>query len=443
MHWWSDCDANCVMLTMTLQNRIYDRLTELRREFHQHPEPAWCEYYTMDRLVNEITNLGVDELHIGRDALATDERLSVPDQKIHEEWLKRAHNFGADDDLLAEMSGGYTGAVAVLKKGNGPTIGLRVDIDGLYIEESNRDDHLPTIEGFRSENEQTMHACGHDAHMAIGLGVLEDIKESDFEGTFKLFLQPAEESGGGGKPMAESGHLDDVDYLLALHVGLNHPTGEVVAGMVRPLSNIIFTAEFSGKAAHAGVAPERGHNAIQALGTAIQNSYAIPRNSEGATRVNIGRVEGGTASNIISDSVQIEAEVRGETTEMMEYMFTKIRRVLQNSAEMHDCEFEFEITGRSPRADSNEDLSAVVYKISKKIDEVTNPIMKANFGGSEDATCLMNVVEENGGKAAYSIIGTDHPADHHNGRFDIDEASLDIGVKTMTNAIRQIANECP
>lgn len=428
---------------MNAQKRVRDRLIDLRRDFHQHPEPAWCEYYTMDRIVNEVTNIGVDELYIGREALAPSEQMSVPSEDVHEQWLEHARELGADSDLLAEMSGGYTGAVVTLKEGNGPTIALRVDIDGLYINESTERDHLPAAEGFRSENEQTMHACGHDAHMTIGLGVLEALKESEFEGTFKLFFQPAEERGSGGKPMAASGHLEGVDYLLALHVGLGHPTGEIVAGMVKPLANIKFTAKFSGENAHAGVAPESGNNAIQALGTAIQNSYAIPRHGEGATRVNIGRVEGGTASNIISDNVRIEAEARGETTELMEYTFKRLKQVLRESATMHDCDVDFEVTGHSPRADSNEDLSAVVYEASKGVDGVTDPIMQADFGGSEDATCLMNVVEDNGGKAAYSIIGTDHPAGHHNSRFDIDEGSLRIGVETMCDAIVQVSREKP
>lgn len=127
----------------------------------------------------------------------------------------------------------------------------------------------------------------------------------------------------------------------------------------------------------------------------------------------------------------------------MEYTFKQLKQVPRESATMHDCEVDFEITGHSPRADSNGDLSKVVYEASKGVDGVTNPIMQADFGGSEDATCLMNVVEDNGGKAAYSIIGTDHPAGHHNGRFDIDEASLRIGVETMCNAIVRVSRETP
>src|SRR5699024_2506666 len=137
---------------------------------------------------------------------------------------------GAREDVLDRLEGGYTGAVAVLERGAGPTVALRVDIDGLPREESESEEHTPVREGFRSET-GAMHACGHDAHATIGSGVLEAIAESDFQGTLKLLFQPGEEMVAGGKPMADSGHLDDVDYLLAVHVGLDHPTGEVVAGI--------------------------------------------------------------------------------------------------------------------------------------------------------------------------------------------------------------------
>ncbi|WP_290819507.1 amidohydrolase, partial [Halovivax sp.] len=232
----------------------------LRRELHRHPEPAWCEFETTARLVDRLAALDLDGLHVGPDAIATEHRLAVPDDDELERWHERAREAGADPETLERLEGGYTGAVAVLDRGDGPTVGLRVDIDGLPQPESDDEDHVPAAEGFRSETGESMHACGHDAHAAIGVGVLEAVAagEVDFAGTLKVFFQPAEEVIGGGKAMARSEHLADVDYLLALHVGLDHPTGEVVAGIDGFLAVRHFEATFRGEPAHAGGHPEQG-----------------------------------------------------------------------------------------------------------------------------------------------------------------------------------------
>jgi len=126
------------------------------------------------------------------------------------------------------------------------------------MRESDEREHRPAAEGFRSEHDGYMHACGHDAHLAMALGTLERVKESEFDGTLTVFFQPAEEISGGGKAMAESGYLDDIDYLLALHIGLDHPTGEIVAGIEKPLAMAHLTATFEGASAHAGKAPNEG-----------------------------------------------------------------------------------------------------------------------------------------------------------------------------------------
>ena len=420
-----------------------DRLVELRREFHRRPEPAWREFWTTARLVEELERIGVDRLHVGPEVIDGDARQGVPPDDELDAWLERAREAGVPDDLLADLAGGYTGAVAVLERGAGPTVALRVDIDGLPRPEAETDDHVPAAEGFRSVHGGAMHACGHDAHMTIGLGVLEAIKDSDFAGTFKLLLQPAEEVVGGGRAMAEGGHLDGVDYLLALHVGLDHPTGEVVAGVDGFLAVSHFHAEFTGEPAHAGGHPAAGRNAVQAMAAAVQNLYAIPRHEDGATRVNAGKVEGGTASNIIPERASIEGEVRGETTELMEYMRDRADDVLRSAATMHDCEVTIEQGAEAPSAESDGALVEVVHDVAAAHESVDSPIRRDDLGGSEDATFLMRHVQSRGGLAAYVGIGTDHPGGHHTGTFDVDEDSLSIGVDVLAESIRRIAAERP
>ncbi|XVH33643.1 amidohydrolase (plasmid) [Haloferacaceae archaeon DSL9] len=420
-----------------------DTLASLRRAFHAYPEPGWCEFYTTCRLVEEIERIGVDECAVGRDAMKADERMAVPSDERLDEWFGRAKRAGAREDLLERCRGGYTGAVAVLERGDGPVVGLRVDIDALEITESDAGSHAPASEGFRSENEGVMHACGHDAHVTIGLGVLEAITKSDFAGTLKVIFQPAEELSGGGKAMAESAHLDDVEYLFAVHVGLDHPTGTVVAGVEKPLAMAHLTATFTGESAHAGKAPNEGSNAMQAMATAVQSAYAIPRHADGMTRVNFGRVEGGSASNVIADEVTLHGEVRGETTDLMVYTQNALDRRLLAAAEMHDCEVTPEVISESPRADSDDELRSVVAAAAEGVDGVEAIRPTVDFGASEDATFLMDRVQRNGGYATYLIVGADHPTSHHTPTFDVDERSIPIAVDVLTASIEAVAAEPP
>ncbi|MEF8780854.1 MAG: amidohydrolase [Haloferacaceae archaeon] len=417
-----------------------DELIAFRRDLHERPEPAWREFYTTARIVEELRKRDLDEIRYGPEIHREESRMNVPDEAELAEWYDRALSAGADPEILEALQGGYTGAIAVLERGEGPTIGLRVDIDGLPISESADDEHVPAAEGFRSKHDGYMHACGHDAHATFGLGVIDEILASDFSGTLKVFFQPGEELIVGGKPMAESGHLDDVEYLLAVHVGLDHPTGEVIAGIDGFLAVRHFDAEFAGEPSHAGGHPEAGKNTVQALATAVQNLYAIPRHADGPTRINAGIVGGGTATNIIPDESFLEGEVRGGTTELADYTYEKATRVLENAAEMHECDVEVETLGEAPSAESDEELVGVVAEVARDAPGVTRTTERDELGGSEDATYLMQRVQDNGGYATYVGVGTDHPGGHHTSTFDVEEESIEIAIEVLANSVLEIAN---
>ena len=443
-------------------------LVGLRRSFHRYPEPGWCEFRTTAMIVKELKRIGVDEIAVGCEALSSDARMAVPDEETIRPWLERARAAGVRENILSRTKDGHTGVVAVIEgepgvaeestrrqfdeddireeydnaggnpdseRQTGPCVGLRADMDALSLQESNEASHRPAAEGFRSEHDGYMHACGHDAHIAIGLGTLEAVKESDFTGTFKVFFQPAEEISGGGRAMAQGGYLDDVEYLLAVHIGLDNPTGTVVAGMEKPLAMSHLTVTFEGASAHAGTAPNAGANAMQAVASAVQNAYAIPRHSDGMTRINFGRIEGGTASNVIAEEITLEGEIRGETTALMEYTRTELERVLYAAAEMYDCDVTPRVISESPSVDSDPALRDLVSEGARGVDGVDSVVPTDEFGASEDATYLMERVNENGGLASYVLIGTDSPTNHQTPTFDIDEDSLEIGVSVLSEAV--------
>ena len=217
----------------------------------------------------------------------------------------------------------------------------------------------------------------------------------------------------------------------------------MVAGIDGFLAVSGFLATFSGVPAHAGGKPNEGHNAVQAMASAVSDLYAIPRHEDGPTRVNAGRVGGGTASNIVPEEAFIEGEVRGETTELMEYMSERATGVLRGAAETHGCSVSIANEGEAPSAESDAALAGRVLDAARENDAVDTPTERDSLGGSEDATYLMRKVQENGGEATYVAIGTDHPGGHHTATFDVDERSIDIGVDVLTESILDVAANPP
>jgi aminobenzoyl-glutamate utilization protein A len=123
----------------------------------------------------------------------------------------------------------------------------------------------------------------------------------------------------------------------------------------------------------------------------------------------------------------------------MEYMRERAERVVRGAAEMHGCEVDVETRGRAPSARSDPELADVVSQVAGGVDDVERVLERDELGGSEDATYLMQAVQENGGYAAYVGIGTDHPGGHHTATFDVDERSIGIGIDVISGAIEEIA----
>ncbi|WP_162224429.1 amidohydrolase [Halorussus amylolyticus] len=412
-------------------------LTEIRRDLHARPEAGWKEFRTTALLAEELDELGYD-VHLGADAVAEDARLGVPDDDEIEAAIARARDEGAPEKYLDRM-GDISGLVAEREfgDGSGPTVGIRVDIDALARSEATDDDHRPAREGFGSAHPDEMHACAHDGHAAIGIGIAREFAENgDFDGTLKIFFQPAEEGGRGGKPMSETDHLVGVDYLLALHLGLGLDTGTVVASYERPLANAKLDTTFEGEPAHAGGRPNEGRNALQAAATAIQNLYAIPRHEKGTTRINVGRVHSPNAQNVISEEATMRVEVRGRTAELNEYMLEKAERILEHAAGMHDVDVTTSLYGKTTTFVADDDVVESVMDAAPNVAGVEDVRERKDFGGSEDASYLIRRVQEEGGKATYIGIGASNVAGHHTAYFDIDEDSLDIGVEVVAETVR-------
>ena len=408
-----------------------------RRDFHKHAETGWYEMRTSSIIARKLTDLGYEVL-TGEDVCLKEARMGVPTDEELEKGYERAIAQGADPEFVEKTRGGMTGVIGILRCGEGPTVAYRFDIDALGVFESSDADHRPTAEGFASLNYGSMHACGHDGHATIGLGVAKALMaiKDELHGTVKLIFQPAEEGVRGAKSIVEKGHLDGVDYFIGSHL-TKKPEGDpadFAPGSYGSLATTKYDVIFHGLAAHAGGAPEKGKNAMLAAATAVLNLYAIPRHNDGATRINVGRLIAGSGRNVICDEAKMEIEVRGETTKLNDYVSEYAERILKSAAQMHDCTVEMHLMGASESQTSDEDFCMEIHKVCTEklgLVPVAEPLIRKN-GGSEDVAYMMNRVQEQGGKASFMRLMTTMSAPGHNRRYDFDETVLKQGVKAFS-----------
>ena len=415
-------------------------MTALRRSFHRFPETGWLEMRTSAIIAKELAGLGY-EVITGRAACAESARMGVPDEKTTRAHLARALAHGLPEEYLTQdMREGFTGVVGVLRCGEGPCVAMRFDIDALGMQECPDETHRPTREGFASVNPGTMHACGHDAHAAIGLGVAKILAEmkANLRGTVKLLFQPGEEGARGARAMVAAGHLDDVDVLLGSHVA---PTGSLDDGDVTPgtygsLATTKYDVVFRGLAAHAGGYPEKGHNALLAAASAALALHGAERHSAGQSRVNVGTLHAGTGRNVIPDHALMQLEVRGETTEINSHMAARAEEICRGAAMMQGCEVEMIKMGEAEGQHSDDALLARVGDIVRRaLPELTvSSVENAQNWGSEDISVMMNRVQAHGGLATYMRVMTPMAGAQHTVTFDFDEHVLVKSAKVFCAA---------
>lgn len=424
--------------------QMREELTQLRRDFHRHPETGWLEMRTSAIIAKRLTELGYEVL-TGREVCLESARMGVPLKKTIDAHAQRVMAQGAPVDFLTEdMREGYTGVIGILRCGEGPTLAMRFDIDALGMIECPEETHRPTREGFASVNPGMMHACGHDAHATIGLGVAKVLMamKEHLHGTLKLIFQPGEEGARGAKAIVAKGHLDDVDFFIGSHVA---PTGELDDGDVTPgtygsLATTKYDVVFTGLAAHAGGYPERGQNALLAAASAVLALHAIPRHSAGQSRVNVGTMHAGTGRNVIADRAVLEIEVRGETTEINRFMAQSARDICIGAAAMYGCQCEITTMGEAESQHSDEALlERIAAVVERDLPHLTiSSIKNSQNWGSEDISVMMNRVQEHGGQATYMRIMTPMASAQHTVRFDFDEAVLPRGVEVFAAAALDI-----
>lgn len=419
------------------------RAVATRRDFHRHPELGLTEFRTASIVAERLSAIGLD-VKLGRDVMDSASRVGLPSEAELDHAYERAKREGAPEQFLPALAGGHTGVVGILKGGRpGPVIALRVDMDALPILEDDTQAHFPAREGFSSQHQGLMHACAHDGHTAIGLGVAEMLSgaKEQLHGTVKFIFQPGEEGGRGALPMVKAGVVDDVDYFIAIHLGTGVPSRVFRTAVRGHLASAKLNVTFRGQAAHAGGRPEEGRNALLAASTAVVGLYGISRHHAGRSRVNVGTLQAGSGRNVIADEASMLMEVRGETEEIADYMLRRAEAVLRGAAAAQDVEVEINLAGRTTTAASDTDFAQSVAAELGDLADVEVDSTPHVTGGSEDATFFMRHVQEKGGRAIYAVVGSNIPSGHHTPTFDIDEADIPWAIEALATSIVRLSGK--
>ncbi|MDY2947422.1 MAG: M20 family metallo-hydrolase [Mannheimia varigena] len=415
-----------------------EKLIQWRREFHQFPETGWSEFWTTSKIADYLSEIGF-EILLGKQIINPD-FVRGRSQAVVEKGIKRAKEYGANPKWLKKMEG-YTGCVAVFDSGKpGKTVALRFDIDCVDVAETKDPNHRANQLGFTSLNEGEMHACGHDGHITIGLGVAHWLMEhkDKLTGKVKIVFQPAEEGVRGAAAIAASGIIDDANYFAGSHISFCANSGTVLANPRNFLSTTKVDIRYKGKSAHAGAAPHLGQNALLAAAHAVTQLHGISRHGEGMTRINVGVLKAGSGRNVIPSEAEIKLEVRGENKAINQYMADQVMQIAQGVATSFGVTYETEIMGEAVDMVNDAELVELIKEIAITQPQVHSSNQDYAFNASEDATILGRRVQDNGGKAIYFIIGANRTAEHHQAEFDFDEEQLLTGVNIYTALVERL-----
>ncbi|NLX61960.1 MAG: amidohydrolase [Tissierellia bacterium] len=381
-------------------NEIFEELVEIRRELHMYPELSEKEYETVNRICKYLDKWGIE--------------------------YKRG---------IAD-----TGVVAIIRgQEGGRTVAARADIDALPIIELN---DIP----FKSRNKGIMHACGHDIHTAIHLGVARLFKEMEdkFKGNVKIFFQPAEETVGGAKRMIEEGCLKDpdVDYILSLHVMPNLEVGniEIKYGKLNAATNE-FNIKIKGKSSHAAY-PEESVDAIVVAGyiiTALQTLVSRNISPLNSVVLTLGQIRGGTKNNVITGEVNMSGTLRTLDEETREFAKRRLVEIVENTAKAYGASASVEFEEGYPALINDDE----VVDVLKEAAEEVLGLDKVHFKefpsmGADDFSYFLQRV-----KGAYYNLGCGNKEKAwtqplHSSSFMADEEAIKIGLILQTQTLLKL-----
>jgi amidohydrolase len=377
------------------------RLIEQRRDFHMHPELSNREERTSRIVAERLRALGLDEVKTGV---------------------------------------GKYGVVALLKGSKpGPVVAVRADMDALPIQETN---DVP----YKSQNPGVKHACGHDVHTTVQLGVAEVLSKmrDQIPGTIKFIFQPAEEGApvgeeGGAPFMIKEGALENPrpSAIFGLHTAgsdvgqIEYHSGPAMASADR------FAIMIRGKKSH-GAQPQGGIDAVVIAAecvTALQTIHSRRINPLEPLVITIGTIKGGDRNNIIADEVKMEGTMRTLSEEVRTRAKNLMRETLAGVTSAYGATFDLQFDSPNPVTYNDPRLVEETLPTIRRIVGTANVVSPKPFMPAEDFSYYQKVIPGffyflGVGNKAKGLTPAWHTAD-----FDVDEESLIVGVKVMANVL--------
>lgn len=361
---------------------VHERMREIRRDLHRHPELSWEESRTQTVIQAEL------------------DRLGIPWKAVR------------------------TGVVATMAGPDGvPAVALRADMDALPVHEETG---LP----FSSETPGVMHACGHDGHTSMVLGAAAILKGKDLPAPVRLLFQPAEERGEGARALIEGGALDGVGMIFGGHVDRHYETGTLVIteGPVNA-STDEFVVEIEGQDGH-GARPHESVDAIvvgslmvMALQTIVSREVDPARPSV----VSVGTFQAGSAPNVIAGRARLSGTIRAQHPQVRAQLAASITRIAKSVGQLHGAGVEVRIIEGTPPVVNPPDAAFLAKQAAGLVvpsDRIL-PLRVANMGGEDFAYFQQKV------PGCYIRFGATPPGKTgfpaHSSRFDFDEDALSIG----------------
>ena len=377
---------------------LFSRLVEIRRSIHKHPELAFEEVKTAETIIAEL------------------ERLGIP----------------------YEYGGKGTGVVArLITDESAPTVALRADMDALPGAENT---DLP----FASTIKDKVHACGHDVHVAVVLGAANLLKKDPPNGNVRFVFQPAEEKGGGSRVIISSGALEGVSAIFGSHVTHHYRVGEIMVaeGTITAQSDR-FYINVKGKGGH-GARPHEAVDAVVITGlliTAIQTLISREVNPVFPSVITIGRIEAGTAANVIAEEARLEGTIRTTSSEVRDLLHAGLHRMVAAFSELHNAKIDIEIRHGYPPVVNSAREARIARQAAEKVVGLSGlmPMDHPSMGSEDFAYYLQKI------PGCYVRFGARIRENEyiplHSPEFNVDENVLKVGADFFDQVARDALDE--